>query len=80
MEIYPQFVLIYIFLLEMSRDFKALTCLSVCFSKAFPKWEYANLDCSIICFWLEGNISSPVRYSYWSIFPDDNADTLLLFC
>ena len=30
-------------------------------------------ECSIICLWLEGNISSPVRYSYLSIFTDDNA-------
>ena len=33
-----------------------------------------NLACSIICFWLEGIISWPVRYSYWSILPDDKAD------
>ena len=49
----------------------------VCFSKAFPNGEYINLACSIICLWLEGNISSPVRYShfsYLSIFPDDNGD------
>ena len=46
----------------------------ICFSKAFPNGEYVNFACSIVCFWLEGNISSPVRYSYLSIFPDDNAD------
>ena len=45
----------------------------VCFSRAFPKEESANLACSIICLWLEGNIFSPVRYSYFSIFLDDNA-------
>ena len=44
------------------------------FSKAFSKGEYANLACSIICLRLEGNTSSSVRYSYLSIFPDDNAD------
>ena len=36
-------------LLEMSRDFIAPTCFFVCFSKAFPKREYANLACSINC-------------------------------
>ena len=29
---------------------------------------------SIICLWLEDNISSPVRYSYLSILPDDKAE------
>ena len=36
-------------LLKMSQDIIALTCFTVCFSKAFPKGEYANLACSIIC-------------------------------
>ena len=45
-----------------------------CFSKAFPDEEYVNIACSIICFLLEGNISSPVRYTYLSILPDDKAD------
>ena len=36
--------------------------------------EYANLAYSIICLWLEGNVSSPVRYSYLSILSDNNAD------
>ena len=67
------------FLLKTSRDFIAPTCFSVCFSKTFPKGAYANLPCSIICFWLEGNISSPVRYSYLSIFPDDYADIFVAF-
>ena len=51
-------------LLEGSRDFAVPTCFSVCFSKTFPKGEYANLTCSIICLWLESKNSSPVRYSY----------------
>ena len=74
------------FLLESSRDFKGPTRFSVCFSKAFPKGEYANLACSIICLWLEGNnnIFSPIRNSYLLIFPDDNADifpsSLLISC
>ena len=58
----------------MSRGYKAPTCFSVCFSKVFFKVEYANSAYSIISLWLEGNISSPVRYSYLSILPDDNAD------
>ena len=75
METCPLFVLIHLFLLERSRDFKAPSCFPVCFSKAFLKGEYLNLAFSIICLRLEGNISSPVRYSYSSILSDDNADT-----
>ena len=59
----------------------ALICFSpwypivfACFSKTFPKGEYANLAYSIIYLWLEGNISSPVGYPCVSIFPDDKAD------
>ena len=36
------------------------------------------LTCSFICLLLEGNISSPVRYSYLSILSDDKADLLHL--
>ena len=68
----------------MSRDIIALICVSVCFSKAFLKRRYAKLACSFVYLWLKGNISSPVRYSYLSIFPDDNADmfaaSLLIPC
>ena len=46
----------------------------VCFWKYFPNEKSLNLACSIICIWLEGNVSSPVGYSYLTIFPDDNAD------
>ena len=63
------------------KVFEILTCflpwsliVSICFSKAFPKAEQLSLTFSIICFWLDGNISSPVRYSYLSILPDDMAD------
>ena len=62
------------FLIGMSRNFIAPICFSVYFLKAFPKGEYANLACSIICLWLEVNISSLVRYSYLSIFRDHHAD------
>ena len=44
------------------------------FSKVFPKQQWVNLACSIILVWSEGKISSPLRYSSLSIFPDDNAD------
>ena len=58
----------------MVKDFKALTCLFVCFSKAFLRGEYVNVAaCSIILLCSVGNISSPVRYLYISILPDDNA-------
>ena len=43
--------------------FSFSTIVFVCFSKAFPNKEYANLACSITCLWLEGNISSSVTYS-----------------
>ena len=46
----------------------------ICFPKAFPRGEYVNLAWSIICFRLDGNISSPLRYSYLLILPDYNAD------
>ena len=40
------------FFLEMSREFIAETCFSVCFSKAFPKGEYVNLACSILFYYV----------------------------
>ena len=58
---YPQFLKN---LLERSKDSIAPTCFSVCFLKAFPKGEYAELTGSIICFLLKDNISSLVIYSY----------------
>ena len=57
-----------------TKDFISLTSFFICSLKAFPKGEYENLPFSIICLWLEDSISSPVRYSYLSIFPNDNAD------
>ena len=45
-----------------------------CFSKAILKEWYVNLACFFILLWLEGNISSPIRYSYLLVLPDDNAD------
>ena len=52
----------------------ACSLISVCFSKAFPKGEYVNLTCFITFLWSVGSISSPVRNSYLSIFPDDIVD------
>ena len=45
-----------------------------CFSKGSPNEDEVNLFCSIICFWLEGNISLPVSYPFLSIFSDNKAD------
>ena len=71
---------------------KASTCfipwssiVFTCFSNALTRGEYVNLACSIILIWSGLNITSPVRYSYLSIFPDDNADIsaaslLILYC
>ena len=60
---------------------KASTCfipcssiVFICFSNALPSGEYVNLAGSIILLWSNGNIYSPVRYSYLSILPDDNAE------
>ena len=44
-----------------------------------------NLVCSIILLWSDGNIYLPVRYSYLSILPDENAEIcaaslLILYC
>ena len=50
-----------------------LSIVFVCFSKAFCNLLIVNLASSIICFWLEGNISSPVRYSHLSLLPDYQA-------
>ena len=44
------------------------------FSKAFPKGGWVNLACFIICFWLDGNTSLPVRYSCLSNLPYNKAD------
>ena len=52
----------------------------ICFSNALPTGECVNLASSITCLWLEGNIFSPVRYSYLSLFWGDKADFLLLLC
>ena len=38
------------FLSVVVKDFKVPTGYSVCFSKAFPKGEYANLAWFVICF------------------------------
>ena len=46
----------------------------VCFSEDLPGAEQVNLACSVICFWLEVNIYSPVRHSYLSTLPDDRVD------
>ena len=46
----------------------------LCFSKAFTTGENDNLGCFITLLWCQGSISSPVRYSYLSIFCDNNAD------
>ena len=51
-------------LLERFRDLKVSSCFYVCLSKTFPRREYGNLTCSIICLQLEGDILSPVRYIY----------------
>ena len=49
------------------------------FSKALSRGEYVNFACSITLLWSEGSISSPVRYSYLSILPDDKTDNFAAF-
>ena len=70
----PSICFISFSLLERSMDFKAPTYFPVCFSTTFPKGEYGNLGFSNFFLRLEDNTYSTERYSYLSIFPDDNAD------
>ena len=49
------------------------------FSKAFPSCGQLIVACCITLLGPEGNISSPVRYSYLPILPDDRADILAAF-
>ena len=76
-EIYPQVALIlYYQQVQRMKGSDCFTpCLSiVCFSNAFPGGDQENLVfCFILCC-CGGNISSPVRYSYLTILPDDNGD------
>ena len=67
-------------LLEESRDFEAPICFSDSFCKAFPRWEYANLDCSITCLQLEGSIYSPVKYSYLCNVDIFDVPLLISYC
>ena len=46
----------------------------ICFLNVLPSGEYVNLVCSVILPWSDGNIFSPLKYSYLSILPEDNAD------
>ena len=50
-----------------------LSIVFICFYNSLPRGEYVNLACSITCLSLEGNILLPVRNSYLSNFPDNNA-------
>ena len=55
------------------------------FFKAFPKGKWLNLSCFIALLWSGANISSHSKYSYLSLFADDNADTfaassLIFYC
>ena len=60
------------------KTFKASTCffpwcsiVFICCSKDFPRGEYLNVACYISLLWSRGSISSPARYSYLSLLPDD---------
>ena len=48
--------------------------LLIFFLNVLPSGEYVNLVCSVILPWWDGNIFSPVKYSYLSILPENNAD------
>ena len=78
---WKSYVYLFVFYIKAFKTSKASTCffpcssiVFVCFSKTFSKRGYANLACSITFLWSRGIISSPVRYSYLSVFPDYNAD------
>ena len=49
-------------------------CSFYLFFICFTEWRYVNLACFIILLWSDGNISSPLRYSYLSILSASNAD------
>ena len=49
-----------------------------CFSNASPRGKYVNLACSITLFWPGGNIYSPEKYLYLSIFPDHRAEFFVI--
>ena len=51
-----------------------LSAVFICFSIAFLKGKWVNLACSLILLYSEGSISLPIRYSYLSIFSDNNID------
>ena len=44
------------------------------FFKCFSKRKICNLACAITLFWQGGNIYSPEKYLYFSIFPDHRAE------
>ena len=78
-------------LLENTKSSKAFIGFSlwssivfVCFSNASPCREYVNLGFSVFWLWSEGNIFSPERCSYLSIFPVNGgifaASLLILYC
>ena len=50
-----------------------------CFSNALWRGGYIKFACSIIKLLTDDNISSPPRYSYLSIIPEDNADIFVAF-
>ena len=63
------------------KAFKTSTCFSpwssivfLCFSKALPREKQVNFACSIIYFWLKGNITSTEWYLYLPISSDNKAD------
>ena len=56
---------------QLVFDLCPMSIVFVCFSKAFLTGEKVNLPYSNICFWFDDNISSPARYLYLLILPDD---------
>ena len=54
--------------------FRCSSVVYICFSSALARGESVKLACFIILLWSDGNISSPVRYSFLSVLSDDNAD------
>ena len=81
MEIYPHFFLIHLFYHKNLETLNHQSVFLVCFSKASPNEEYANLymkNMQICLFYyfslIRRQYSSSVRYTSLSIFSDDNAD------
>ena len=62
------------FVIAAICSFPCSSIVFVCFSNVLRRGKNVSLASYIFLLWSDDNISSPVRNSYLSIFPDDQAD------